>query len=299
MFPVIRNKASVGRLHKYTKKKTFIFAMKKTVVRNEIDLVFDSQNFPSSSDLAEKYGLNDESQPQFTHQISSDRHLPELNDLSHKLKFAQMKIEEKNREIESLCVMLEALEPLPGINPLKLKNIVDGDTDDNVDFRDSKIVSLAKKSHKLTMLLNKERCGNEELKLQLKGLKSDIELASQKMSSSAKPSESKGYGRHAKVSDEEDSTGRVASLNKELREMSKQCEEYKRKTIVLNDENKSLTKALNRELGDGVTLDQAVDGGWRGRAQQIIMLKSKVEHFLNFTSEVNSFSGEKVGEILD
>jgi hypothetical protein len=269
--------------------------MKKIVIRDEINLVVDSPNFPSSADLAEKYGVLDESQQQFTWESSNDQISPEFNEMAKKLKSVQIKMEEKNREIESLCVMLEALEPLPGMNPLKYKNIIDGDAEDNVDFRDSKIVSLAKKSHKLTMLLNKERCGNEELKLQVKGLKNDIELANQQILSTLKPSEAKGYGRHAKTSDEDDYNIKIANLSKELRDMTKQSDELKRKVVILNDENKSLTKALSRELGDGVTLEQAVDGGWRGRAQQIIMLKSKVFFSLLFqcVQKLNKIPGEK------
>lgn len=39
---------------------------------------------------------------------------------------------------------------------------------------------------------------------------------------------------------------------------------------------KKLTRALTKELGEGVSIEQAVDEGWRGRAQTIVMLKSKV-----------------------
>lgn len=41
------------------------------------------------------------------------------------------------------------------------------------------------------------------------------------------------------------------------------------------EESKQLSRALSREIGEGVALEDAVSGGWRGRAQQIIMLKNK------------------------
>ena len=43
-------------------------------------------------------------------------------------------------------------------------------------------------------------------------------------------------------------------------------------------EKDKLTRALARELGDETPVSKAVDGGgdWRGRAQQISLLKAKV-----------------------
>ena len=59
------------------------------------------------------------------------------------------------------CETGKALEPMPGLDPDKIRRAYDADKDDlnnsEIDFRDSKIVALAKKSHKLQMLLNKER----------------------------------------------------------------------------------------------------------------------------------------------
>lgn len=51
---------------------------------------------------------------------------------------------------------------MPGVDPEKIRRAYEADKDGDinnldVDFRDSKIVSLAKKCHRLQMLLNKER----------------------------------------------------------------------------------------------------------------------------------------------
>ena len=78
------------------------------------------------------------------------------------------------------------------------------------------------------------------------------------------------------LSTAEDYTATISSLNRDIKENNKHIDELKRKLTMATEENKQLSRALTREVGEGVTLEQAVSGGWRGRAQQIIMLKNKV-----------------------
>jgi len=40
-----------------------------------------------------------------------------------------LKIDEKNKEIEKLCTLLEAIEPVPKLNPDKFMSILDGTAD--------------------------------------------------------------------------------------------------------------------------------------------------------------------------
>ena len=81
-----------------------------------------------------------------------------------------------------------------------------------------------------------------------------------------------------------------AQLRKDLAAANKTVEELRRKVAKATDESKGLAQALAREVGEGVTLEQAVDGGWRGRAQQIIMLKSKIKR-LEATAGLNATTG--------
>ena len=55
--------------------------------------------------------------------------------------------------------MLESLEPVPGINPDKILQLIENGnkTDLTADYRDVKIVSLAKKCRALNLSLMKER----------------------------------------------------------------------------------------------------------------------------------------------
>ena len=184
----------------------------------------------------------------------------------------KQKLAEKNTKIENLCILLEALQAIPGINPEKIKKVIEEDGCDGVDFRDAKIVALAKKSHHLTMTVNKQRCLNEEINVKFHTLKANYDLLQQQESS--KQVSEVNYGRHSKM--ENSAENNEVVMSRQLKEFSKNVEDLKRKNTQLFEDNKNLTKVLSRELGDGTSLEQAVDGGWRGRAQQIIMLKAKV-----------------------
>ena len=51
----------------------------------------------------------------------------------------------------------------------------------------------------------------------------------------------------------------------------------RRKWLQAQDEAKKLERSLAKELGDGTEVESVQTEGWRGRAQQIIMLKTKVK----------------------
>lgn len=194
------------------------------------------------------------------------------------------KLEEKNRKIDQLCVLLEALEPAPGVDPERIQKLMDEGIDENVDFRDAKIVSLAKKSHRLTQQLNKEKTVTDKLNQQILELQKTVGSLSQELqmakASSGNRGEPKVYNRNTAtaegVSSAEDYLVKIAGLTRDVKEGAKHIEELKRKLAQSTDEAKQLSRALAREIGEGVTVEDAVSGGWRGRAQQIIMLKNKV-----------------------
>lgn len=242
-----------------------------------------NSEFPSADTLAEKYGVLEKGPSSPVRTVTSTVAGSPKKDFDMLLK-----LEEKNRKIEQLCVMLEALEPSPGVDPEKIRRaMVDGTEAEGVDFRDGKIVALAKKSHRLTMQLNKEKSVSDKLEQQLKQLRLDYESVNQQLALAkamgGKDSTSKKeYNRHsqaleAQEDDKEVMHAAISSLKKDLKESEKAVDELKRKLSQSNDENKQLSRALSRELGDGVSLEQAVSGGWRGRAQQIVMLKAKIK----------------------
>jgi predicted nuclease with TOPRIM domain len=187
----------------------------------------------------------------------------------------------KNKENEKLRVLLEACELPPGTSVEKFQRIlVSGD--DACDYRDAKIVSLAKKVRGLTVSLNKSRASSEtyevhilELQRKSEGLQRELSavLASRQHASSGRTQRVNG-GAHG-VSE---STSKTENdMRRDLSTMQKSNDELRRKLTQSTEDVKNLTSALKREVGDGISLEQAVDGGWRGRAQQIIMLKNKIK----------------------
>lgn len=243
---------------------------------------------PDPGALAAKYGVPVESDRNNDTNTSQDQSNT-ITEYEAIISTMRSKVEEKNRKIEQLCVMLEALEPVPGVDPGRLQAILsDRVAEDEIDLRDGKIVSLAKKSHRLTMQLNKEKATNDRLSQDVLELrrKNDTLLQEIDLLRAAEAqrgnNETKNYNRHAlaqanKKEEEDAQQNSAVNVQKQLKENAKLIDDLKAKVKELSDENKGLARALQRELGDGVALEQAVDGGWRGRAQQIIMLKSKVK----------------------
>jgi hypothetical protein len=292
---------------------------------------------PDPSQLAAKYGIENEfvksptrySQDDMTTYGSPSPGKPGYGndgntqgtnaDMESLLFVMKSKLVEKNKKIEHLCQLLEVLEPIPGFNPAKYAEILQRQqetgvvNDEMVDLRDSKIVSLAKKSHRLNQQLNKEKLNNErladdmnewkkrydQLQNEIEVLKSTLRAKSEtkviynrqnimaaggSTKSSGLPNISENDDLDGSTDNGEGGTGQSNegnekvsnSIARKYKESQKTIEELKKKMKEIADENATLTKTLKKELGDNVTLEQAVDSGWRGRAQQIVMLKSKV-----------------------
>lgn len=182
------------------------------------------------------------------------------------------RLDEKTRECEKLNVLMESVAPIPGFDYDKYRKLVLNPSDEiHVDYRDSKIVSLAKKSRNLTMLLNKEKAENDSLKHSL------YELNNLCVSLRDELSVSTSKRDRRPDMDESDQMKAIETLSKDLNNANKSLEELRRKYLQTKEESKNLKNALTRELGEGVTVEQALEGNnWRGRAQQIVMLKSKI-----------------------
>jgi len=264
----------------------------------------DMYSFPDPQSLAMKYGLLKEEQSIHGSESKGTKDdglsRDDIIAQEHAIQMQSLvrKLEEKNKKIESLCTLLEALEPIPGMDPEKIRRAYDADKDDinngDIDFRDSKIVALAKKSHRLQMLLNKERANGDLLNQKVADLTNNCQQLTAKLSSQINNSSTTKPVTKLPILGQSSSSASSAAANdqlsqinaaqlKELKEMSKSLEEFKKKNAALVEENKNLTRALSRELGEGVTaggtavtVEQAVSGGWRGRAQQIVMLKAKI-----------------------
>ncbi len=241
-------------------------------------------------------------------------YLEENSELMEKVNGLVKKVNDKNKEIERLCVMLESLEPVPGLDVDKYRRLIENANEDssgllNVDYRDTKIVSLAKKVRTLTMNINKERSLSESRLAQMEELEHKIARLEKEMdsnnsninASSSNVSTNKNMIIKSafSVPDAPSDAQLVEKLKKDLTLANKTIEEYRRKNNSLTDENKQLNRTLVKELGDGVDIEEAIkasnttsatttNSGWRGRAQQIVMLKTKLKRLENQIKEATA-----------
>lgn len=278
--------------------------MQKKVQRSEVNISVGKQSakevptssartgpsleaLPNPDDLRTRYGLP--AQPIAEETAVVEGQSAQLQELQRAMEVMQTRMDEKNRKIEQMCVLLEALEPVPGVHPERILNAINS-PDDDIDLRDQKIVSLAKKSHGMSMLLNKERSAVEKLRKELEEERQRSAALSEELSlersagASRAAAEHKVYNRHSLAAserrDEEDKS--AAAQGRALREAQKTAEELKRRAKELSEENKHLSRALAKELGEGSgdpgsLLEATHEPSWRGRAQLIVMLKAKVK----------------------
>lgn len=179
------------------------------------------------------------------------------------------KLSDKSKEIDNLCILLESISPVPGLDPEKYIKMLEGGVE-NVDYRDTKIVDLAKKCRRLQVALNKERANEtitsaklQELTVQNEQLLQDLAAISKSKRSSEQP---------LTASAEE-----LEQLQRELSVVNKQLDEWKKRATAAQEEVKKLQRVLIKEVGEGTSAAQVTDEGWKGRAQQIVMLKAKVK----------------------
>lgn len=279
--------------------------MQKTVKRSSISVTIENKSageqsaskkdsslslsdLPDANSLRSKYGLSATTSNTAERSSSAAFEAFDNTSVEKTIEALQFELVAKNRKIEQLSIILEAVKPSSDVSPDRIQRAIQ--QDEGVDLRDSKIVSLAKKSHNLTMQLNKERSVNERLRTDLDDMVAKTaqlmdELETLRASSSAcSKIEDKVYNRHAlqAQADKAESDSVVLLLNKQLRESQRAVDELKRKTKELTDENKHLSRCLAKELGEGESLEMIKDPSWRGRAQTIVMLKAKVGLFTNF-----------------
>jgi hypothetical protein len=101
--------------------------MKKEVKKREIDITIGTNySFPQENELSEKYGLIEKNFV-LENDIKNVIATKNENDVVMLQKYQDIakKVDEKNRKIENLCVLLEAVEPIPGFDVEKYRKILD------------------------------------------------------------------------------------------------------------------------------------------------------------------------------
>ncbi|CAM9664686.1 unnamed protein product [Pylaiella littoralis] len=196
-------------------------------------------------------------------------------------------VEEKNRQVLQLGTLVEALEPVPGLDPDAFISVLRGGSGatraNDVDYRDVKVVHLAKRARALNARLEgeKARClkARQEadvLARELEACRRQLELVS---SAGARLAAEKGPRNVevAQVSLSNAGDDRVSGKEERLRQ---QVVLLRNKLRETQEELKKSHRALSKEIGSSnLALGRALndEGGWKGRAQQIVMLHARVK----------------------
>uniref|UniRef100_A0ABM5GMM0 Coiled-coil domain-containing protein 13 n=1 Tax=Pogona vitticeps TaxID=103695 RepID=A0ABM5GMM0_9SAUR len=141
------------------------------------------------------------------------------------------------------------------------------------DVAATKIVELAKRNRHLTAEMEKEKTKVKQLKNRIKDLESELQISATK----PQPHGDKDVPPARKTADTQLTPetkvvqGQLSAANLKISELRNQLQTTKQ-------ELKMTQKLLANEVGEDVSVQNllATPGSWRGRAQQILVLQSKV-----------------------
>ena len=181
-------------------------------------------------------------------------------------------VADKSRQISDLHILMESTEMLPGVNLEKYKGLIGTTamTEVEEEMKEAKIVALSKKIRQQIIQINKLNSLREADIIEKKLLNEKYEKLQQSFTKLQ-------FENRSEVE---------KKLEKDLALTQRSIDDFKRKNDQLKDEVKNLQRILHQELGD-VSLDKASDpeGGWKGRAQQIKILKSKLMKYESASSD--------------
>ena len=190
---------------------------------------------------------------------------PQVQELTQRNQELLMALDMKEREIAQLSAMAET-----GGNAI------------TADVRESKIVEIAKKNRTLTLALEREKAEKARLKTELKAAQagnkdngtprseSQIEAACREVVAEA--------AEAAELAQKE-----AADWRERAKEAASRAERDSGRYSTVKAENDRLRLIIKREVGEAAAdfsrLEDSLTaaGGWKGRAQEISLLKDKVK----------------------
>uniref|UniRef100_A0A8C3TXX4 Coiled-coil domain-containing protein 13 n=1 Tax=Catharus ustulatus TaxID=91951 RepID=A0A8C3TXX4_CATUS len=147
------------------------------------------------------------------------------------------------------------------------------------DVAATKIVELAKKNREMTAEFESERARVKQLNHKVKELERELQAATEKIhslggdASGIKESTLKMLEGNLAESPE------VKALQEKLSTANVKVTEYRNQLQNVKQELKLTQKVLSREVGEDVNIQSLLtnSGSWRGRAQQILLLQTRVQ----------------------
>ncbi|KAI8916563.1 hypothetical protein DFJ77DRAFT_509970 [Powellomyces hirtus] len=200
------------------------------------------------------------SQQQNAQPTASHEWALKVNELEHENSRMRAELLVKSQEVKAL--RQEALE-----QSLGLSDDLKTDPEARNGAREAKIIELAKKARRLNVALERERSQNTVLTNRLKHIQ---------VESRAMRSEPATETTSAK------SLAEIRALKDKVAQATRKLEDERIASQTLRTELRSLHQVLRKEIGEDVPLSQILDAssGWKGRAQQIITLKAKIQTLL-------------------
>ncbi|CAG9315666.1 unnamed protein product [Blepharisma stoltei] len=183
-------------------------------------------------------------------EIPSSNYSNENVRLQNKCQLLIQQVVDKEREIDSLRQALGYAKPEP-----EEAEIASG------DYRDKKLMELAKKNRTLQVALESEKNRAARAMEEVNKLREQL----------LKTQTTKGWKHDAPPQPPEE------NFKQKYLALDKQYQEIKQKYHNTKDELKKAIRIIEREVGEFESLDQlSKSETWRGRAQQIDTLKSKL-----------------------
>ena len=201
-----------------------------------------------------------------TSALPDPRYKHQVQELTQRNQELLMALDMKEREVAQLAAAAET-----GGNPL------------TQDVRESKIVEMAKKNRTLTLALEREKAEKARLKTELKAAQTG------KNQDNGKPrTESQVEAACREVVEEaaeaaELAQKEAAEWREKAKEAASRSERDSGRYASVKAENDRMRAIIKREVGEAAAdftrLEDSLAGagGWRGRAQEISLLKDKVK----------------------
>ncbi|OQR99547.1 hypothetical protein THRCLA_06467 [Thraustotheca clavata] len=236
----------------------------------EFDDSSDSENDAPAAQEQHENDENEDIQGSFQGEFKWDG-VNEIQQLKQHNSELLASIKTQKQQIAELQLLLEAVEPLPGVDVEAFRDILQGSEVVDHDIRDVKIVHQAKKIRQVTLAYNKEKNRAAAVTTKMTELEKAVEVAQHAQLKAERALQKQLLNEPKKISTDE----------KEISaSMAKKFEELKAKVDSQTFELKKTQRALLREVGDDVSLSEIIESnesGKRGRAQQIVMLKAKIK----------------------
>lgn len=191
-------------------------------------------------------------------------------------------LDSKDKEIDKMKAMVAATAPIGGFDVEKLSGVIGQNgkyVDEETGFKDAKIVELAKKNRRLTVTMEKERSKVGKLAKEIERLQKELKSSKSKSKTANRmlPADIKNNRNNNK---DKASSKELAAAENEIKKLRRRTDAIRISRDKAKEDVRRVINVLRKEVGDSINVDAVLQGtmseeGWRGRSQQIVMLRTK------------------------